>query len=160
MSDKPLVNKEYLLQKFPGKGGWTYAAIPEVTPNSDTPFGWLKVKGTIDDFELRNTRLAPMGNGRLFLPVKKEIRRQIKKDVGQYVRIVLYADHQPIETPGEFLLCLQDDPDALQFFTALEDSEKQHYLNWIYSAKREETKIERMARAIDSLSKQLKYYEN
>jgi hypothetical protein len=26
--EKPLVNKEYLLEKFPGKGGWTYAAIP------------------------------------------------------------------------------------------------------------------------------------
>jgi hypothetical protein len=28
--EKPLVNKKYKLQKFPGKGGWTYAMIPEI----------------------------------------------------------------------------------------------------------------------------------
>ena len=31
--EKPLVNAAYLLQKFPGKGGWTYAAIPEIPQN-------------------------------------------------------------------------------------------------------------------------------
>ena len=30
MEVKPLVNREYLLEKFPGKGGWTYALIPEI----------------------------------------------------------------------------------------------------------------------------------
>jgi len=29
-TEKPLVNRKYLLEKYPGKGGWTYAAIPEV----------------------------------------------------------------------------------------------------------------------------------
>lgn len=28
--EKPLVDKDYLLQKFEGKGGWTYAEIPEI----------------------------------------------------------------------------------------------------------------------------------
>ena len=46
--EKPLVNKEYILEKFPGKGGWTFASIPEVLQNKNTPFGWVKVKGTID----------------------------------------------------------------------------------------------------------------
>jgi hypothetical protein len=27
--EKPLTDKEYLLEKFPGKGGWTFARIPE-----------------------------------------------------------------------------------------------------------------------------------
>lgn len=26
--ESPLVNKKYLLEKYSGKGGWTYAAIP------------------------------------------------------------------------------------------------------------------------------------
>lgn len=47
-SGKPLVNKKYLLEKYPGKGGWTYAVIPEVLQNKKAPFGWVKVKGTID----------------------------------------------------------------------------------------------------------------
>jgi hypothetical protein len=28
---KPLVNKKYKLEKFQGKGGWTYARIPQIT---------------------------------------------------------------------------------------------------------------------------------
>lgn len=30
---KKLVHKTYMLQKFSGKGGWTYAEIPEVKPD-------------------------------------------------------------------------------------------------------------------------------
>ena len=46
----PLVNGKYLLEKFPGKGGWTFAAIPEVLQNKNNPFCWVKVKGSIDDY--------------------------------------------------------------------------------------------------------------
>lgn len=31
--EKPLLDRKYLLEKFPGKGGWTYTAIPEVIQN-------------------------------------------------------------------------------------------------------------------------------
>lgn len=47
---KPLVDKNYLLQKFEGKGGWTFAEIPEI-PMPKTSFGMLKVKGKIDNYE-------------------------------------------------------------------------------------------------------------
>ena len=30
IKEEPLVDKEYLLEKFPGKGGWTYALIPKI----------------------------------------------------------------------------------------------------------------------------------
>lgn len=81
--EKPLLNKEYLLQKFPGKGGWTYAVIPEVLQNKNNPFGWVKVKGSIDDYELKHYKLMPMGNDKLFLPVKAGIRKIIKKQAGE-----------------------------------------------------------------------------
>lgn len=79
--DKPLVSKVVLLEKFPGKGGWTYCRLPEIKPNRKNHFGWLRVKGTIDHFELLGYHLMPMGNGELFLPVRAEIRRQIRKKV-------------------------------------------------------------------------------
>ena len=37
--EKPLVKGEYLLEKFSGKGGWTYAAIPEVVQNKRIHLG-------------------------------------------------------------------------------------------------------------------------
>lgn len=57
MNDKPLVNKKYLLEKFPGKVGWTYTIIPEILPDKNAPFGWVKVKGSIDGYEINNYHL-------------------------------------------------------------------------------------------------------
>lgn len=157
--EKPLVCKEYLLQKFPGKGGWTYAAIPEVLQNKDSPFGWVKVKGSIDGFEFKKSHLAPMGNGQLFFPVKKEIRKKIKKEAGDYVLIILYPDTEPTEVPDEMLLCLQDEPAALRFFNSLPDNEKQNFVKWIYAAKTDDAKVDRIAKTIDRLTKHLKFYD-
>ena len=38
-TEKPLVDKDYLLEKFQGKGGWTFAKIPEILQNKHSPFG-------------------------------------------------------------------------------------------------------------------------
>ncbi|MDO8994492.1 MAG: DUF1905 domain-containing protein, partial [Daejeonella sp.] len=116
-TEKPLVNRKYLLEKYPGKGGWTYAAIPEVLQEKTFPFGWVKVRGWIDDFEIKNYKLMPMGNGKLFLPVKAEIRKKIAKKEGDWVIITLYADTNPIEIPEEFLDCLKTDPVAFEIFS-------------------------------------------
>lgn len=48
-SDNPLVDKEFLLERFPGKGGWTYIDLPDITKDKDVAFGIVKVRGTIDD---------------------------------------------------------------------------------------------------------------
>ena len=74
-----LVDNVYVLEKFPGKGGWTFARIPEISQDKKQPFGWKKVRGTIDGYEIRKYHLMPMGNGLLFLPVKAEIRKKIGK---------------------------------------------------------------------------------
>ena len=158
---KPLIDKKYLLEKFEGKGGWTYAQIPDIQADKKNHFNWVKVKGTIDDYEISKYNLAPMGQGRMFLPLRAEIRKKIKKEAGDWVHITLYPDNEPIETPEEMWLCLEDDPKALNFYKKITDSEKKHYIDWIYSAKMEETKIERMIKAIDRLARGLKmYYKN
>ena len=41
MNEKLLANKEYLLEKSPGKGGWTYTVIPEILPDKNAPFSWV-----------------------------------------------------------------------------------------------------------------------
>jgi len=153
---KPLVDKKYLLEKFSGKGGWTFARIPEILQNKNAPFGWVKVRGTIDGYEIKKYHLMPMGNGSLFLPVKAEIRKKIKKAEGDSVHVILFPDNEPLEIPEEMLLCLMDEPDALAFFKTLSESEQKFYIQYIYSAKKEETKIERLANTINKLLKGLK----
>ncbi len=157
MNEKPLVNKTYLLEKISGKGGWTYAALPEVLQDKNAPFGWVKVKGSIDGFEIKKYHLMPFGNGKLFLPVKAEIRKKIKKQAGNYVHVILYHDNEPLDIPEEVLLCLQDDTEALHFFNSLNESEQYNYVKWIYSAKTEQTKVDRIAKTLDRLAKNQKY---
>ncbi|WP_317899792.1 YdeI/OmpD-associated family protein [Aurantibacillus circumpalustris] len=156
--EKPLVNKKYTLEKFPGKGGWTYAKIPEILQDKKAHFGWVKVKGTIDGYEIKKYHLMPMGNGNLFLPIKAEIRKKIKKKEGDSVHVILYPDNEPLEIPEEMLLCLQDEPKALKFFNTLSEAEQNNYVKHIYSAKKEETKIDRLAKAINKLLKGEKFY--
>jgi len=156
MNDKPLVNKKYLLEKFPCKGGWTFTEIPEILPDKKSPFSWVKVKGSIDGFEISKYHLMPSGKGTLILSVKSDIRKKINKQAGDYVHVILYLDNEPLKVPEELLLCLQDDAEALQFFNSLNESEQHSYVKWIYTAKTEQTKVERMAKALARLSKHQK----
>ena len=151
-SDKPLVSRQYLLEKYPGKGGWTYAAIPEILQDKHAWFGWVKVRGSIDSYEIKNYNLMPMGNGTLFLPVKSEIRKKIGKQAGDMVTVILYADKGPTDIPEELMVCLQSDQTAYNVFMGLSDGEKKWYVEWIYSAKKEETKIDRIAQMLNKLS--------
>jgi len=156
---KPLVNKKYLLQRFPGKGGWTYVRIPEIDKNKDIPFGLVKIRGSIDGYKFRKYHLMPMKEGGLFLPVKAEIRKAINKQEGDKVHIILYPDDEPLEVPDEMLLCLKDEPQALRFFNTLSESERKFYIQWVYSAKKDETKVDRLAKTIDRLARGLKMYD-
>lgn len=151
MSGKALVDKEYVLQKMGGKGGWTYAEIPEILQSKDRPFGWVRVKGFIDSYEIKNYNLMPMGNGKLFLPVKAEIRKAIKKQQGDSVRIQLYADNFPTEIPEELKLYLMDEPNAYETFLNYTNGEKKTFIEWIYSAKTDTIKVERIAKTIDKI---------
>jgi hypothetical protein len=159
-SEKPLVSRNYLLEKYPGKGGWTYAAIPEILPDKKSPFGWVKVRGWIDDFEIKNYKLMPMGNGKLFLPLKAEIRKKIDKQEGNWVLITLYPETDSIEIPEEFLVCLETDPMAFEIFLSYTDGQKKQFIDWIYSAKTESTKIERIAKTLNKLVKQMKHKDD
>ncbi|NUN99000.1 MAG: DUF1905 domain-containing protein [Saprospiraceae bacterium] len=153
---KPLVNQTYLLQKFPGKGGWVYAAIPEVLQNKNNPFGWVKVKGSIDGYEFRQYKLMPMGNGQLFLPVKAEIRKKIGKQEGDFVTVVLYADDSALEIPEDILACFENEPPAIyQRFISLTEGEQKAYLDWIYSAKTATTQADRIVRMMEQLQENL-----
>lgn len=152
----PLVDKIYILEKFQGKGGWTFARIPEVAPNKNSPFGWVRVNGTIDGCEIQNYNLQPMGNGFLFLPIKSEFRKKIKKQEGDSVHIILYEDVDPIEIPEELILCLKEVEGVYEAFITYSERKKITILNCIYSAKTDKTKVNRIAKIIDEIINKIK----
>ncbi|MDN3669172.1 YdeI/OmpD-associated family protein [Echinicola jeungdonensis] len=150
--DNPIVNKSFLLEKYPGKGGWTYALLPNLIPEFKNPFGLVKVRGWIDEFELKHYKLMPNGKGQLFLPVKAAIRKTIHKEAGDWVKIILYLDESPLELPKEILDCFKTESmEALENFRKISEGEQKTYLDWIYQAKKESTKAQRIAHMIKQL---------
>ena len=95
----------------------------------------------------------PLGNGKLFLPVKKEIRKKIGKEAGDWVQVILFLDDSPLEIPIELLECLADDEIAYTNFFKLTEGKQKEIIDNIYSSKTDETKIRRIAAAINQLSK-------
>lgn len=148
----PLVSGIYRLEKFPGKGGWVFAALPELSNNKRAVFGWLTVRGRIDNYALRQYKLMPMGNGQLFLPVKAEIRKKIGKDQGDEVEIILYLDNSKYEVPKEILDCLNMEEKGLAMrFMSWPEGKQKRMVDWIDQAKTAETKTRRILALINDL---------
>ena len=152
MQEKELINTQVKLEKFPGKGGWTYAPVPAMSPEEKNYFGWVKVKGFIEDYFFNQYHVMPMGKGRLFLPVKQEIRKKIKKEAGDLVKIRLWLDEDPRPVPADLLECLNDEPKALESYQSLSEQDKKSWLDYISNVKTTSKRIERIATAINQLA--------
>ena len=149
---KPLVNKKYLLEKFPGKEGWTYIQFNEIKPEKKKYFGGVKVRGFIDDYELKDHNLFPMGKGILMMAVKAEIRKKIGKQEGDWVTLKLYYNEPEDTTLQDFLICLKEEPIAEQTFNKQSKKQQQEIIDWISTSKSEDLKVERMAKVIDMMA--------
>ena len=147
-----LTDKEYQLERFSGKGGWTYVALPDVPKDKDAAFGIVKAKGTIDGYEFSGASLMPMKDNTLLLPVKAEIRKAIGKGEGDYVHVVLYRDDTVFQIPDDFKMRLEEE-NVLQAFKAYKVWEQRMCIKWIYSAKRPETVRERIVKTLFKLKR-------
>lgn len=49
------------------------------------------------------------------------------------------------------MVCLLEDPVAHKTFISLSDGDQKKFINWIYSAKTDDTKVERMAETMNRL---------
>ncbi len=154
-----LVNKLLVIEKMPMKGGWHYVRFDGKNPKSDKPFGWLIVKGSIDQVVISQVKLWPSKGQQLFLPLKLSIRKELQKKEGDLVQVVLYADNSEIIIPTEFSLCLQESPLAEGFFNRISSTSQKQYVDWIYAAKSVETRAARIAKAIQKMEQGLKYHQ-
>lgn len=147
----PIVDKICILCKMPGKGGWTYVSVSEVAPDKHSWFGLVKVSGSIDGFEITKANLMPMGDGSLFLPVKSQIRKIIKKEEGDTVHVILYSEDLPPVVEDDFIVCLKDEPLAYHNYMQLNANEQKKISDWIYTVKNDQVRVERIAQAIEYL---------
>ncbi len=153
MSDDLLIKGKFEIEKFEGKGGWHYVKLP-IKTNPNNPFGWQQVKGKINNYNFSQYKLMPMGNGNLFLPIKKEIRKTEKLTQGDKIEIEIYIDNSKHIIPIEIEETLKMENEFVyQKFLKLSPSHQKEYINWIMEAKKNETKEARLLKLINELNK-------
>lgn len=148
-----IVSGEFFMERFPGKGGWTYIKLPLSIFPSGKAFGMLKVSGSIDSFAFEGKHLMPMGDGSLFIPVAKSIRAILKKEAGDRVHLKLLRVEIPSEAPQELIECLQDDSGKLELFQKLPMIDQQQWIEHIYSVEDLDSRSLRIIKLLDSLGK-------
>lgn len=152
------------LEKFNQKGeksGWTYIEIPfevseQINPGVKTAY---RVKGKIDNYSFEWVSTIPMGDGYFIIAVNAGMRKIIRKPIGEYVTVQLALDTKEKPLCEEFLLCLEDEPDAFEFFKTLPKGHQRYFSNWIESAKTDVTKTKRIAQAVNALAMHLGFGE-
>jgi hypothetical protein len=159
-----LIDGQFLIEKRAAQSGfemsnWTYVILPGIPSEYKARGGTIRVRGFIDAYELKQYNLLPMKDQRMFLPLNGTVRKKIGKKEGDFVQVVLYYDPSPVVVPEDILACLLDAPLAHQFFLSLSESNQKYYLDWIEGAKKMETKVERIQKAIDRLENGLKFYD-
>lgn len=149
--EKPIFHQKVLMEKYPEKGGWTYATLKDIIFPKDRKSKQLTVKGTIDGYEIDQYNLFSIKDGRKFLPFKKEIRKAIHKEAGDFVEVILYLDDSPINIPDEIQLCLNDDELIKSKFELLTVGKKKYYIDWIMKGKHAETRANRIVKMMTEI---------
>jgi bifunctional DNA-binding transcriptional regulator/antitoxin component of YhaV-PrlF toxin-antitoxin module len=150
-----IFNGHLLLEKYPGKGGWIYAIIENLPKQPKIAKGnWVTLNGSIDGVELNSVKLWPMAGGRVFLPVKAEIRKKIGKAEGDSVHIILFGEKEmTLPNLEDFEEALQYEPLAHKFYSKLNDNQKKIVADYIFSKADMQSQIEQMANALKLLAK-------
>jgi len=135
-----------------GIGTWHFANVPINVEQEFGTKGQVKVKATINGKTLYNS-LMPHGNGMHYIVLGESIRNQTGIKVGDTIQMTVEADvrARKVEMPEDFEKLLIKNKAALEFYTNLAHTYQKQYVQWIISAKKEETRAERVAQAVEKL---------
>ncbi|MBO9153283.1 YdeI/OmpD-associated family protein [Chitinophaga sp. GCM10012297] len=153
-----------ILKKFGELGektGWTYLEIPQELSEKLNP-GVKKsyrVKGKLDEHAIEQVALVPMGEGQFIMAVNAVMRKAIGKKQGASVKVQLEKDETGWKLNEDFLACLEDEPQAMRFYTSLAPGHQRYFSNWIDSAKTDETRAKRIAATLNAMLKGMNYGE-
>lgn len=135
-----------------GGGG----AFVEVPFDVEKAFGAKKprVKALIEGVPYRGL-LVRMGGPNHILIVLKGIREQIGKSFGDEIKITVEPDTEErvIDIPKDLMKELKKHGEAKAFFDKLSYTHRREYVMWINEAKKDETRQNRIVKAIEMLKK-------
>ena len=141
------------LERPAGIGTWTYLTVPFDAAEVYGSKSQVKVKGTINGVPYRST-LMPGGDGTHYLVVNKSITDQIGVQSGEEVSVCMEPDTNAREVviPEDFAQALKMDEGALAYFKNISYTHQKGYIDWIESAKKDETRRSRIDKALAGLA--------
>jgi hypothetical protein len=112
----------------------------------------VKVKATFDGYPYRGI-LSNMGGDHHVILVRKDVREAIRKKVGESVEVTIEQDleERTLEVPGDLQKLFDKKRKAAEFFNKLSYTNRKEYVLWITSAKRPETRENRLLKTIEKL---------
>jgi hypothetical protein len=134
-----------------GEGGGAGVAFPYDVQQEFGTRANVPVKATIDGVEYIGS-LMNCGPGPHTLGVLKAVRAKIGKGPGDVVEVVITKDEsvRTVEIPAAFKVLLEREG-LIEGFEKLSFTNRKEYVRWIESAKREETRQQRLKKAIELL---------
>jgi hypothetical protein len=96
--------------------------------------------------------------GSYWLMMNKDVRSRVNKKAGAMVHVKVEEDMEErvIEIPKELQTLLDKNKKAKQVFDKLSFTHRKEYVQWILSAKKEETKKNRLEKCIQMLQEKTK----
>ena len=139
-----------------GDGGGAYVLFPYDTVKEFATKGKVPVKATFNGVSYSGS-LIKYDNPLHMLGVARAIRNQIGKQPGDTIEVVVWKDDEvrTVEVPAQ-LETLMARAGLLPFFNGLSYTHRKEYCRWITEAKKEETRLKRLGKAIEMLKKGIK----
>jgi hypothetical protein len=140
-----------------GRGGGAYVFFPFDAEKEFGTNGRVPIKVTFDGVPGGTSSLMRMGHPQHLIGVHKATREEIGKQPGDTIEVVLWKDDavRTVEVPAELQKLLEREK-LLPFFEKLSYTHRKEYCRWITEAKKEETRANRLAKAVEMLKKGIK----
>lgn len=148
-----LIKDEKLeLKHEPGKGAWTYHIQIPNTKHLVGKWGYLKVSGSIDGYQLESKNLFTIKGQDKLLSVNSEIRKAINKSGGDVVTVTLYLLVPEDQITEKQILDTFKESGVLNAFQALSPEEKKEMMENINAQKTEDKQIKLIVKYINQLT--------
>ena len=136
-----------------GDGGGAYVLFPFDTTKEFGTKGKVAVKATFNAVPYTGS-LVKYGNPLHMLGMPKAIREQIGKGPGDTIEVVVWKDEEvrTVEVPAPFEDLMKKEG-LLPVFKKLSYTHRKEYCRWITEAKKQETKLKRLEKAIEMLKR-------
>ena len=142
---------EFRAKIEPGPGGGAFVVFPYDVEQEFGTKARVPVKSTLDGMPYTGS-LIKCGPTDHMLGVLKAIRQQIGKGPGDTIDVVVWKDEEERspEVPAEFSKLMKKEG-LFASFEKLSYTHRKEYCRWIAEAKKEETRLNRLGKAIEML---------